>query len=123
MLYAKDFGISFTYFKVDEYHKYFFNYFIVVQLQLSAFSPHHSPAPQPNLSRILWKKVKHNGIDFKRGICFNNVGIIYNFLNIFIVVQVQFSALCPQTFPPAQPSPPPSPVSNPLVIISNNEDQ
>ena len=27
---------------------YFFNYFIIVQLQLSAFSPHHSPQPQPN---------------------------------------------------------------------------
>ena len=26
----------------------FFNYFIVVQLQLSAFSPHSSPPPQPN---------------------------------------------------------------------------
>ena len=25
----------------------FINYFIVVQLQLSAFSPHHSPQPQP----------------------------------------------------------------------------
>ena len=24
------------------------NYFIVVQLQWSAFSPHHSPLPQPN---------------------------------------------------------------------------
>ena len=27
---------------------FFFNYFIVVPLQLSAFSPHHSPPPQPN---------------------------------------------------------------------------
>ena len=26
----------------------FFNYFIVVQLQLSVFTPHHFPLPQPN---------------------------------------------------------------------------
>ena len=26
----------------------FFNYFTVVQLQLSAFTPHHSLPPQPN---------------------------------------------------------------------------
>ena len=31
-------------------HTYIFfkNYFVVVQLQLSAFTPHHSPLPQPN---------------------------------------------------------------------------
>ena len=27
---------------------FFLNYFIVVQLQLSAFSPHQSPTPPPN---------------------------------------------------------------------------
>ena len=30
----------------------FLNYFIVVQLQLSAFLPHHSPPPQPVGGRV-----------------------------------------------------------------------
>ena len=38
-------------------------------------------------------------------------------MNIFIVVQVQFSAFCPHPSPPPQPSPPPSPLPPLLVTV------
>lgn len=48
MSYAKEFGIYFIDFKVDEYHEY-------------------------------QGEKRQNGIDFKRGVCFGNVGMMYNY--------------------------------------------
>ena len=40
--------LFFNFFGMSSFYIFFLNYFIVFQVQLLVFTPHHSPQPQPN---------------------------------------------------------------------------
>ena len=124
-----------------EIHTYLFflqflSYFIVVQLPLSAFSPHLSTPPQPNpppspastlpldfghVSFIVVPENPSPHCPFPSFSFFLVFSFLFIYFCYFIVVQLQLSAFSPHPSTPPQPNPPPSPASTlPLgfVVVS-----
>ena len=76
-------------------HSFFKKSFIVIQLQLYAFSPH--PSTPPQYLNILKAQLRYN-------CCKINVK------KVFIVIQLQLYAFSPHPSTPPQPNLPPSPL-------------